>query len=49
VEVLEAVASPAARQALADLAQGTAGAHLTREAKASLGRLAGRPALPDSR
>jgi len=46
VEVLEAIATPAARQALADLARGAAGAHLTREAKASLGRLAGRPAPP---
>jgi sugar lactone lactonase YvrE len=46
VEVLEAIATPAARQALADLSRGAAGAHLTREAEASLGRLAGRSALP---
>ena len=46
VEILEAIATPAARQALADLARGAAGAHLTREAKASLGSLAGRPARP---
>jgi hypothetical protein len=46
VEVLEAVGSPAARQVLHDLARGAAGAHLSREAKGALGRLARRPALP---
>jgi RNA polymerase sigma factor (sigma-70 family) len=46
VEVLEAIATPVARQALADLARGAEGAHLTREAKASLERLAGRTTPP---
>jgi hypothetical protein len=45
VEALEAIGTPAARQALGQLAAGPAGTHLSREAKASLGRLAkrGRP------
>jgi RNA polymerase sigma factor (sigma-70 family) len=43
VEVLEHLGTPDARQALGSLAKGAAEARLTREAKASLGRLAGRP------
>jgi WD40 repeat protein len=39
VEVLEHIATPAARELLADLAKGAAGARLTVEAKASLERL----------
>jgi RNA polymerase sigma factor (sigma-70 family) len=44
VEVLEAAATAETRQVLQDLAGGEAGAWLTREAKASLERLARRPA-----
>jgi hypothetical protein len=44
VEALEQAATPAARRLLAELARGEPGAGLTREAKAALGRLAGRPA-----
>src|SRR5262245_21954285 len=39
VEVLEGIGSPAARELLADLAQGNPAARLTREAKASLDRM----------
>jgi hypothetical protein len=39
VELLEGVGTPAAEQYLAELAQGAAGAPLTREAAAALGRL----------
>jgi WD domain, G-beta repeat len=42
VEVLEYVGTPAAEQALADLARGAPTARLTREAKASLARMARR-------
>jgi hypothetical protein len=42
VEVLEQVGTPGARQVLESLAGGGADARLTREAKASLERLAGR-------
>jgi hypothetical protein len=44
VEVLEGVGSPDARRLLERLARGLSGARLTQEAKASLGRLAGRQA-----
>ena len=39
VELLEGIGTPAAKQYLAELAQGAAGAPLTREAAAALGRL----------
>jgi RNA polymerase sigma factor (sigma-70 family) len=39
IEVLEHIATPAARELLADLAKGAPGARLTEEAKASLSRL----------
>jgi hypothetical protein len=42
VEVLERLGTPEARTALEDLARGTPEARQTREAKASLDRLAGR-------
>jgi WD40 repeat protein len=45
-EVLEEVGTPEARQLLQKLAEGTAEARLTRDAKASLERLTQRPALP---
>jgi HEAT repeat protein len=38
IEVLEEIGSPAARELLAELAKGAAGAPLTREAAAALGR-----------
>jgi hypothetical protein len=44
VEVLEDAGTPAARRLLARLAEGSPQARLTREAKASLQRLAKRPA-----
>jgi WD40 repeat protein len=43
VEILEQIATPEARQVLQTLAQGAAGALLTREAQASLTRLERRP------
>jgi WD40 repeat protein len=43
LEVLEQIGTPEARQVLVTLATGASGARLTREAKASLRRLAGRP------
>jgi WD40 repeat protein len=43
VEVLERAGTPEARRVLAALAVGAADARLTREARAALGRLAGRP------
>jgi RNA polymerase sigma factor (sigma-70 family) len=43
VEALEAAGTTPARQVLRQLAEGTPGAQLTREAKESLGRLAKRP------
>ena len=39
IEVLERIATPAARALLADLAKGDPAARLTQEAKGSLGRL----------
>jgi WD40 repeat protein len=42
VEVLEAIAGPEARKLLAEVADGTPGARLTREARASLERLGGK-------
>jgi HEAT repeat protein len=42
VEALEQIATPQARQLLQELAQGAPAARLTREARASLGRLAKR-------
>jgi hypothetical protein len=44
VEVLEQIGTPSAQTVLSALAEGTAGARLTREAKASLERLAKRSA-----
>jgi hypothetical protein len=44
VEVLERIGSPEARRLMEALAEGIPEAHLTREAKASLHRLAGKPA-----
>jgi hypothetical protein len=44
VEVLEHIAAPEARELLRKLAEGAPEAHLTREAKAALDRLARRPA-----
>jgi WD40 repeat protein len=44
VEVLEHIGTPAAREVLESLARGAPGARLTREARASLERLARRPA-----
>jgi hypothetical protein len=41
VAVLEHIGSPAARQFLQVLAEGAPAAHVTREAQAALGRLAG--------
>ena len=46
VEVLEHVGTPEARQVLEGLTQGAPEARLTQEAKASLERLARRPASP---
>ena len=46
VEVLEHINTVEARRVLAALAKGTPEARLTREAQASLDRLAKRPALP---
>jgi RNA polymerase sigma factor (sigma-70 family) len=45
-EALERDGGPAARELLQSLAKGDADAFLTRQAKASLGRLAGRAAVP---
>ena len=42
VEILESIATPAARDLLAELAKGAPGARLTDEAKASLDRLKAR-------
>ena len=42
LEVLEHIATPAARELLAELAKGAPGARLTDEAKASLARLKGK-------
>jgi hypothetical protein len=44
VEVLENISTPGARRLLESLAEGAPEARLTQEAKASLGRLAKRPA-----
>ena len=46
VEALEHIGSPEARRLLEDLAMGTPEARLTREAKASLERLAKQPSTP---
>jgi hypothetical protein len=46
VEVLERIGSDAVREVLRTLASGVAEARLTREAKATLGRLAGRTPSP---
>jgi len=43
VELLEGIATPAARDVLSELAKGAAEAPLSREAPAALGRLKGRP------
>ena len=45
VEMLERAGTPQAQEALQALARGIPGARLTHEAKASLDRLANRPAL----
>jgi hypothetical protein len=46
LEALETIGTPAARQKLDRLAQGAVAALLTREAQASLQRLARRPTAP---